>query len=149
MADAMPLAAFLELAKLSKHLASLEEAGCADAADLAEATDDDLAECGLKKMELKRLRRHLAELGGGGSPVASVVSGSPPPDYAGAPNLENIITEAQIASSEKNSQQAINDTRWAALSEAEQARLLALSLNDGTTRSGFTKGAPAAPLTIT
>ena len=63
----MPLAAFLERAKLSKHLASLEEAGCVDAADLAEAADDDLAECGLKKMELKRLRRTLTELGFGGS----------------------------------------------------------------------------------
>ena len=30
--------------------------------DLAEAEDDDLAECGLKKPEVKRLRRTLAEL---------------------------------------------------------------------------------------
>ena len=79
MADAMLLAAFLERAKLSKHLASLEEAGCADAADLAEAADDDLADCGLKKMELKRLRRTLTELGfGGSSPslAAAVVAGA-------------------------------------------------------------------------
>ena len=79
MADAMPLAAFLERAKLSKHLASLEEAGCADAADLAEAADDDLVECGLRKIELKRLRRTLTELGFGGSSsslAAAVVAGA-------------------------------------------------------------------------
>ena len=95
MADAMPLAAFLERAKLSKHLASLEEAGCADAADLAEATDDDLAECGLKKMELKRLRRHLAELGGGGSssssPLGAAVAASPGPQPVAAGALRSVL----------------------------------------------------------
>ena len=60
MASAMALPAFLERARLAKHQASLEEAGYADSTDLAEATDEELAECGLKRPELKRLRRTLA-----------------------------------------------------------------------------------------
>ena len=66
----MPLVAFLERAKLSKHQTSLEEEGYADATDLAEAADEDLAKCGLKKPEVKRLRRTLVELGGDGSSPA-------------------------------------------------------------------------------
>ena len=77
MEGALPLAAFLERAKLSKHQASLEEEGYADTADIIEATDDDLAGCGLKKPELRRLRRTLAELGGGGA------AGAPPATSAG------------------------------------------------------------------
>ena len=59
---AMALPAFLERARLAKHQASLDEAGFADSRDLAEATNEELAECGLKKPELIRLRRTLTEL---------------------------------------------------------------------------------------
>ena len=55
-------AEFLERAKLLKYQARLDEEGYVDMVDLAEAEDDDLAECGLKKPEVKRLRRTLAEL---------------------------------------------------------------------------------------
>ena len=32
-----------------------------EVADLGEADDDDLAKCGLKKPEIRRLRRYMAE----------------------------------------------------------------------------------------
>ena len=102
MADAMPLAAFLERAKLSKHLASLEEVGCTDTADLAEATDEDLTECGLKKMELKRLRRTLAELGFGGSSSSTslgsaAAAASPVPRSPVAPGAPRSVLNGQFA----------------------------------------------------
>ena len=62
MSHAMALGDFLERAKLSRHKVRLEEEGYADATDVAQAADEDLAKCGLKPVELKRLRRTLMEI---------------------------------------------------------------------------------------
>ena len=58
----MGMAAFLEEAKLSAHLKALSGGGYEELGDLAEAEDSDLLELGLKKPELKRLRRYLAKV---------------------------------------------------------------------------------------
>ena len=53
------LTAFLALAKLSHVEDRLREEGYEEVDDFTEANDKDLAECGLKKPEIKRLRRYL------------------------------------------------------------------------------------------
>ena len=60
--EARSLSAFLAGAKLLVHEAVLRLGGYEEVADLAEAEDDDLVEMGLKKPEVKRLRRYLAEV---------------------------------------------------------------------------------------
>ena len=50
---------FLEGAKLLPHQQRLKDEGYEEIADLDEAEDNDLLELGLKKVELKRLRRYL------------------------------------------------------------------------------------------
>jgi hypothetical protein len=45
-----------------RHAALLEEEGYAGVGDLADAEDEDLAALGLKKPELKRLRKALDKL---------------------------------------------------------------------------------------
>jgi hypothetical protein len=59
MPAAPELAALLLAAKLGQHAVLLAEEGYADVADLADAEDADLAALGLKKPELKRLRKAL------------------------------------------------------------------------------------------
>jgi hypothetical protein len=53
------LTAFLALAKLSHVEDSLREEGYEEIEDFTDASDADLKECGLKKPEIKRLRRYL------------------------------------------------------------------------------------------
>lgn len=50
---------FLTSAKLSAHMTSMKAAGYEEVFDLDEAEDSDLLELGLKKPEVKRLRRYL------------------------------------------------------------------------------------------
>jgi hypothetical protein len=56
------LAAFLAGAKLGAHAEALQGAGYGETADLEAAADDDLGDVGLKKPEIKRLRRDLAKV---------------------------------------------------------------------------------------
>jgi hypothetical protein len=53
------LAAFLADAQLERHAALLAAEGYAGVADLADAEDEDLSALGLKKPEVKRLRKAL------------------------------------------------------------------------------------------
>lgn len=46
-------------AKLLPHLQKLKDEGYEELADLDEADDADILDLGLKKVELKRLRRYL------------------------------------------------------------------------------------------
>ena len=52
-------AAFLERALLTEHASGLQREGFREAADLRDAEDDDLVSAGLKKPEIRRLRRYL------------------------------------------------------------------------------------------
>jgi hypothetical protein len=52
-------AAFLVRALCSEHGAGLQREGFREAADLRDADDDDLFAAGLKKPEIRRLRRYL------------------------------------------------------------------------------------------
>ena len=52
---------FLEEAKLTAYASVLYDAGYSELTDLREADDVDLGELGLKKPEIKRLRRYLKE----------------------------------------------------------------------------------------
>eukprot|EP01047_Picozoa_sp_COSAG01_P034469 COSAG01_NODE_2591_length_7409_cov_109.624077_7_plen_85_part_00 len=54
------LDALLTAASLNHVAAAIADLGVAEVADFADVTDEDLQECGLKKIEIKRLRRHLA-----------------------------------------------------------------------------------------
>jgi hypothetical protein len=60
-ASANNLAVFLALAKLSQHEATLRLEGYEEVDDLADADDEDLLRAGLKKPEIRRLRRYLSE----------------------------------------------------------------------------------------
>jgi hypothetical protein len=60
-ASASNLAVFLALAKLSQHEATLRLEGYEEVDDLADADDEDLLRAGLKKPEIRRLRRYLSE----------------------------------------------------------------------------------------
>ena len=51
----------LEEAKLTAYASVLHDAGYYELTDLREADDVDLGELGLKKPEIKRLRRYLEE----------------------------------------------------------------------------------------
>jgi hypothetical protein len=51
--------AFLERALLTEHASGLQREGFREAADLRDADDDDLVSAGLKKPEIRRLRRYL------------------------------------------------------------------------------------------
>jgi hypothetical protein len=44
---------------LSQYEEALRELGCADAADLAEVEEAELLELGMKRIEVKRLLRHV------------------------------------------------------------------------------------------
>ena len=55
------MVAFLEEAKLTAFASVLHDAGYSELTDLREADDVDLGELGLKKPEIKRLRRYLEE----------------------------------------------------------------------------------------
>jgi len=59
------LGEFLGLASLAQHERRLEEEGFKEVGDLVEAADADLIACGLKKIEVQRLRRYLQ----GGEPL--------------------------------------------------------------------------------
>jgi len=50
---------FLELAKLGQHESRLRQEGYEEVDDLVDAADADLVACGLKKPEVRRLRRYL------------------------------------------------------------------------------------------
>jgi hypothetical protein len=54
------LDALLTAASLNHVAAAIADLGVAEVADFVDVTDEDLQECGLKKIEIKRLRRHLA-----------------------------------------------------------------------------------------
>jgi hypothetical protein len=54
------LDALLTATSLNHVAAAIVDLGVAEFADFADVTDEDLQECGLKKIEIKRLRRHLA-----------------------------------------------------------------------------------------
>ena len=60
--ESRSLSAFLAGSKLLAHEAGLRAGGYEEVADLDEADDDDLAGIGLKKPEVKRLRRYLAQM---------------------------------------------------------------------------------------
>ena len=60
-ADSSSFAVFLAGAKLSSHVGALQGAGYVQASDVDAATDDALVAVGLKKPEVKRLRRYLAK----------------------------------------------------------------------------------------
>ena len=51
----------LEEAKLTAYAGVLHDAGYSELTDLGAADDVDLGELGLKKPEIKRLRRYLEE----------------------------------------------------------------------------------------
>lgn len=51
------LSSALQGAKLSQYEHALRELGCALASDLAELEEVDLLEIGMKKIEVKRLKR--------------------------------------------------------------------------------------------
>ena len=53
------MVAFIEEAKLTAYASVLYDAGYSELTDLREADDVDLGELGLKKPEIKRLRRYL------------------------------------------------------------------------------------------
>ena len=55
------MVAFLEDAKLTAYASVLHENGYSELTDLRDADDVDLGELGLKKPEIKRLRRYLRE----------------------------------------------------------------------------------------
>ena len=55
------MVAFLEEAKLTPYASVLHDAGYSELTDLRAADDVDLGELGLKKPEIKRLRRYLEE----------------------------------------------------------------------------------------
>jgi ribosomal protein L18 len=59
--EEVDLCAFLEGSKLMAHHDALREAGFTDAFRLDAAADDALARVGLKKPEVKRMRRYLAK----------------------------------------------------------------------------------------
>jgi len=52
---------FLTTAKLSHHELNLRAEGYEEVDDLDDAEDSDLLKCGLKKPEIRRLRRYLDE----------------------------------------------------------------------------------------
>jgi hypothetical protein len=60
--EAVPqtLDALLTTTKLDHVRAAIVDMGVAEVGDFADVTDEDLQECGLKKIEINRLRRHLA-----------------------------------------------------------------------------------------
>ena len=55
------MVAFLKEAKLTADARVLHDAGYSELTDLGAADDVDLGELGLKKPEIKRLRRYLEE----------------------------------------------------------------------------------------
>jgi hypothetical protein len=74
------LAALLARVKLERFAAALQEEGYVFVDDLADAEDGDLAALGLKKPEVKRLRKALA--GGAMSPAPpspAAAAGPAPP----------------------------------------------------------------------
>ena len=80
---------FLESANLSKHQAKLEEEGYEGLDDLRDADDKDLAACGLKTAEVKRLRRTLS----------ATLDEPPPPAEKPGGSVRNLPTAMYARSS--------------------------------------------------
>ena len=59
--DVGELTELLTAAKLLKHAAAIEKAGYAEPDDLRAAEDEDLLEVGIRKPEIKRLRKYLSD----------------------------------------------------------------------------------------
>jgi len=56
------LSAFLSAAKLTQHISQLNKEGYLEIDDLEDADDSDLIHAGMKKPEIRRLRRYLQEM---------------------------------------------------------------------------------------
>ena len=48
-------------AHLDQYAQALREAGCVEAADLRDMDDDDFVRCGMKKIEIQRLKRIISQ----------------------------------------------------------------------------------------
>ena len=59
--DVAELTELLTAAKLLKHAAAIEKAGYAEPDDLRAAEDEELLEVGIRKPEIKRLRKYLSD----------------------------------------------------------------------------------------
>ena len=59
--DVGELTELLTAAKLLKHAAAIEKAGYAEPDDLRAAEDEELLEVGMRKPEIKRLRKYLSD----------------------------------------------------------------------------------------
>ena len=55
------LEAVLNEAHLNQYAQALREAGCVEAADLRDMDDDDFVSCGMKPIEIQRLKRIISQ----------------------------------------------------------------------------------------